>query len=368
MARSPADTVLLAEVSDTSSAGTSGAAGTLARARAAARRSSEVFSSKGFGSSCASSEAGVRGSLRRGLGRRPAPGWHAPRVSRPGPRVWVPHPAPCPPPRCQTPRTQTPPTQPPRSQTPPTEPGPPPRRQTAPTEIPPTETPPTEPGHPPRRPPPRCQTPPTPTPPTPAPPGRYRGLEDLRWRDLGCRTRLGVRARPRVQAAGGPGPAGGAQSWNREGGAPRRVRAGRPPRLRSCRRCPGARVRAGLGRGTSAGRTARDDALHQRLARRLEADEAEGHPGALTRGGRADDHPLAAEERAPVGENQVEEELRPDRLGCARGEEESVTAHVGAVLVDELVLAAEGQPDAEWRRREHGRGAKMPRIRALPKS
>src|SRR5215469_1687927 len=124
----------------------------------------------------------------------------------------------------------------------------------------------------------------------------------------------------------------------------------------------------GLGRSTAPRRSPGDDALHQRLPGRLETDEAESHPRSLARGVGAHHHALAPQERGPVGEDQIEEERRADRLRGLGGEEKPVTAHVGAITGDELVLAAEGQPDAERRRREHAWGSKMPRIRALPKS
>ena len=107
-----------------------------------------------------------------------------------------------------------------------------------------------------------------------------------------------------------------------------------------------------LGRSAAPGASG-DDALHQRLPRSLEPDEAERHARPLSRGVGAHHHPFTSENRRAVGEDQIEEQRRADGFGHLRGEEEPVTAHVGPITGGELVLAAEGQPDAERRRRGH---------------
>ena len=145
----------------------------------------------------------------------------------------------------------------------------------------------------------------------------------------------------RRAAAGGAAvrPVGGAQAlgcaWASAGALPR---AARLERMRSIRALPAASRRTN--RSVIPGRSPSRSTSPPRPRR-----------GAAT----------------AVGEDEVEESCAPP-VSAPRGEKESVTAHVGAVLVDELVLAAEGQPDPERRRREHGRGAKMPWIRSLPKS
>ena len=201
--------------------------------------------------------------------------------------------------------------------------------------------------------------------------GTSDATEDSRTSD-GATSAAG-RASASGEAAGSgcgrAGAPGGAQSWNPagRGTASRRAGAaaatagpaGAAQALGCARASAGAPPRAG--RPETMRSTSALPAASRRTKRRVIPGRS---PEAVDR----TTTPSPRRSERPSASTRSKRSCAPDRLGCARGEEESVTAHVGAVLVDELVLAAEGQPDAEWRRRGHGRGSKMPRIRSLPKS